>query len=78
VFPVPFIYQRDNQSQHVRPHSEPLQTRLCGCGMTSALYRGEDDQDADLDAQLRSPGDVSSQSSRDKRDVSMLQQRCLP
>jgi hypothetical protein len=33
------------------------------------VRRGEDDQDADLDAQLRSPGDASPQSSGDERDA---------
>ena len=33
------------------------------------VRRGEDDQDADLDAQLRSPDDASPQSSGDERDA---------
>ena len=33
------------------------------------VRRGEDDQEADLDAQLRSPGDASPQSSGDERDA---------
>jgi hypothetical protein len=33
------------------------------------VRRGEDDHDADLDAQLRSPGDASPQSSGDERDA---------
>jgi hypothetical protein len=33
------------------------------------VHRGDDDQDADLDAQLRSPDDASPQSSGDERDA---------
>jgi len=37
--------------------------------MWDDVRRGEDDQDADLDAQLCSPGDASPQSSRDEHDA---------
>jgi hypothetical protein len=36
---------------------------------------GDDDQDADLDAQLRSPGDASPQSSGDERDAFLRRSR---
>jgi hypothetical protein len=39
------------------------------------VHRGEDDQDADLDAQLRSPDDASPQTSGDERDAFLRRSR---
>ena len=39
------------------------------------VHRGDDDQDADLDAQLRSPDDASPQTSGDERDAFLRRSR---
>jgi hypothetical protein len=63
-----FIHKRrGDRGQRVRPPSEPPTSQVMW--MWHDVRRGEDDQDADLDAQLRSPGDASPQSSGDERDA---------
>jgi hypothetical protein len=58
--------RRGNQSRRDRPRSEPPTSQVMWMWHD---VRGGDDQDADLDAQLRSPDDASPQSSGDERDA---------
>jgi hypothetical protein len=53
--------------------SEPPMSQVMW--MWHDVHRGDDDQDADLDAQLRSPDDASPQSSGDERDAFLRRSR---
>ena len=65
--------RRGGQRQHGRRRSEPPMSQVMW--MWHDVRRGEDDQDADLDAQLRSPGVASPQSSGDERDAFLRRSR---
>ena len=58
-----------------RPRSEPPTSQVMWMWHDVRRSRAEDDQDADLDAQLRSPGDASPQSSGDERDAFLRRSR---
>jgi hypothetical protein len=69
-----FIHKRrGDQGRRDRPPSEPPTSQVMW--MWHDVRRGEDDQDADLDAQLGSPGDASPQSSGDERDAFLRRSR---
>ena len=65
--------RRGDRGRRDRPPSEPPTSQVMW--MWHDVRRGEDDQDADLDAQLRSPGDASPQSSGDERDAFLRRSR---
>lgn len=64
----------NDESSSSHSHSAVVVGSILGAVVSSLIWmwhdvhEGEDDQDASLDAQLRSPGDASPQSSGDERD----------